>query len=186
MVYLTYYKTHLEAKPPRKAHEFDACYDIYACLKGVDLVKTSFTQHTLSENSPKEVKDVIRVQKSAACGPYIILPALSSTIIPTGIVYGIPAGYRMDVRARSGRAAKYRQFLTNSVGTVDAGYDQELYVLLTNHSGEECRVNHLDKIAQVHLEKVLPIELCEIFNRDQVQQIHSLRGSAGFGSTGDR
>lgn len=193
MVQLNYFKLYADAKEPYKAHYNDACYDVFAYIKNTKHLKTTYSV-AKTTTSPmmadltivkhEEVRDVLPILGEED-DSYVMLPANSSTIIPTGIIYGIPQGYRIDVKARSGRAAKYRQYLTNSVGTIDSGYPDQLYVMLTNASAESCKLVHNDKIAQFSLEVVLPVELNEVYSNQDVQQGIFLRGG-GLGSTGDR
>ena len=190
---LKYYKLHPDAKVPYKAHEYDACYDVFVNLKGTKSVKTSYS-HLPVEASPhiaslqyvkaQEIKDTAPVLGGDAYEEeYVYLQPFSSTILPTGIAYGIPEGYCMKFYPRSGLASKERIFLSNCVGIVDAGYKDQVYVMLTNLSGERKRINHHAKVCQFSLEKLIETELMEVDSQDSLQQVDSLR-SGGLGSTG--
>ncbi len=189
MIITNFYKLRDDVKTPFKAHPEDACFDLFADLLGVP-AKTSYTV-TKVEQSPHTSSPllIVKTEEVKADLPLvndsIYLPAGSSTIIPTGIILGIPKGYRIDVKARSGRAAKYRQGLTNGIGTIDSGYDNQLFVILDNPSGESKVIKHGDKIAQFSLEKVLDVALNEVKDRNIVQIIDTGRGTGGLGSTGD-
>lgn len=191
MTLLKYHKLNPYAKAPYKAHPQDACYDVFVCLKNVEEVKSSSTfmpiessPHitTLSYVKPEEIKDVIPVIDEGE-NAKIFLPPFSSTIIPTGVAYGIPEGYCMKFYARSGLASKERVFLSNSVGVVDAGYKDQVYVMLTNLSGERKVINHHQKVCQFSLEKLIETTLEEVTSPENLQQTNSLR-SGGLGSTG--
>lgn len=98
----------------------------------------------------------------------------------TGLSFSIPEGWEIQIRSRSGLASK-GVVVTNSPGTVDAGYRGEVKVLLTNLSGQEIKIEAGDRIAQMVLVKLpprIPFELVEEFE-DTTD-----RGTNGFGSTG--
>lgn len=190
MVLLKFHRLFEDVKIPTKAHDEDACFDLFAHLKDGDSIEVSksvirVTQSPLTTSPLQIVKMSEEKDNYPIISGCFTLPAFSSAKIPTGIVFGIPKGYRMDVKARSGRAYKYRQSLTNGVGTIDSGYDAQVFVLLTNNTGETQKIQHLDKIAQFSIEKVLDVELCEEAARERVQPIYFLRGEGGLGSTGN-
>lgn len=128
MLEVKVFKTTQTAKTPQKANPLDACYDVYADLEGRSSVKNSLSFSKV-ENSPHLANLLIvknEERKSEACvltegdKVFINLPPNSSTLIPTGIIFDVPEGYRMDANARSGNAFKRRLFLTNGVGVIDA------------------------------------------------------------------
>jgi len=175
MISLQYYLITDTAKAPDKAHEEDACFDLYADLMNRKY-KISRTQITSSFSLCEDCYEDL------ATGD-LFLPHNAAAIIPTGISFAIPEGYRIDVKSRSGRAAKYRQFLTNGIGTIDETYVDEIFVLLTNSSGKSYTIKHHDKIAQFSLEKVLPVSLIQ--TSVPPASLKTSRGG-GLGSTGDR
>lgn len=178
MTQLNILKLNEYAKLPYKAHEADACFDLFSNLKDATAVSTTFLQPSPLGNGFITSKSCLPVIDDC-----VSLPPLSSTIIPTGICMGIPEGYRIDINARSGRAAKYMQQLTNGVGIVDAGYEDEVKVILLNLSGDYHTIQHHDKIAQFHLEKVRHIELNVVADAANLGQTTNRQG--GLGSTGD-
>jgi dUTP pyrophosphatase len=102
-----------------------------------------------------------------------------TVIIPTGLYFAVPEGYELQVRSRSGLAARNGLFVLNSPGTVDSDYRGEIKVILHNTSDESFYVSDGDRIAQVVLKKVERIEL------EVVEKLSkTLRGEGGFGSTG--
>lgn len=183
---LKFAKVRPEAHIPVKAHEEDACTDIFASLKGVDYVKTSFSYYFVESDKDfawldgKEVKEVIELSSRSNS---VVLPPNSSTIIPTGIAFNIPRGYRLDFKSRSGRAAKYRQSLGNGIGTIDCGYPDEVFIILVNDSAEAFEIKDGEKIAQFSLEKVLPYQMLEA--PLDLLQIEDTGRTGGLGSTGD-
>ena len=103
----------------------------------------------------------------------------TSALIPTGISVAISSDVEIQIRSRSGLAAKSSISVLNSPGTIDSDYRGELKVILFNHSKEEFVVRNNDRIAQIVLMPVLKIDFEEVDNLPD-----TLRGSGGFGSTG--
>ena len=110
--------------------------------------------------------------------PIIILPN-KSALISTGISIAIPKDYEIQIRPRSGLAAKSNISVLNTPGTIDSDYRGELKVILFNHSDKDFVVNDKDRIAQMVLMPVKKMELEEVKNLPG-----SSRGKGGFGSTG--
>ena len=109
------------------------------------------------------------------------------TIVKTGLNVRIPAGYEVQIRPRSGLAAKSAITVLNAPGTIDADYDGdgekfELGVILINHGSEPFCVNHGDRIAQMVVCKLPDVEIVEDFE-DNTERNESLR-DGGFGHTG--
>ena len=103
----------------------------------------------------------------------------TSALIPTGISVAISSDVEIQIRSRSGLAAKSSISVLNSPGTIDSDYRGELKIILFNHSKEEFVVRNNDRIAQIVLMPVLKIDFEEVDNLPD-----TLRGSGGFGSTG--
>ncbi len=103
----------------------------------------------------------------------------NSALIPTGISVAIPNDVEIQIRPRSGLAAKSSISVLNTPGTIDSDYRGELKIILFNHSKEEFVVRNNDRIAQIVLMPVLKIDFEEVDNLPV-----TLRGSDGFGSTG--
>ena len=109
----------------------------------------------------------------------IILKPNERTLVPTGLSVAIPENYEIQVRPRSGLAAKNGISVLNTPGTVDADYRGEIKVILINLSLENFKIEPGQRIAQVVLCPVVKAELVEV---DTLPE--SVRGSGGFGSTG--
>ena len=109
----------------------------------------------------------------------VFLKPGKSEIIPTGIAISIPVGYEIQIRPRSGLAAKKKITVLNTPGTIDADYRGEIKVILINLGNEEFKINPNDRIAQMVLCPVIKAELVEV---DDLQ--NTKRGEGGFGSTG--
>jgi len=102
-----------------------------------------------------------------------------STLVPTGIFMELPVGYEAQVRPRSGLALKHDLMLTNSPGTIDAGYRGEVGVILYNAGKETFHISRGDRIAQMVIARLAETELVPA---DSLSD--SDRGEGGFGSTG--
>ena len=103
----------------------------------------------------------------------------SSELIPTGLSVAIPVDCEIQIRPRSGLAAKSNISVLNTPGTIDSDYRGELKIILFNHSNKEFVVNNKDRIAQMVLVPVLKIDFEEVETLPD-----TFRGSGGFGSTG--
>ena len=104
---------------------------------------------------------------------------LQRAIVPTGLFLEIPAGYEVQVRPRSGLAAKKGITVLNAPGTIDADYRGEVCVILVNLSSEPFVVEKGERIAQLVLSRHECIEWDECRSLSE-----SERGDGGFGSTG--
>ena len=109
----------------------------------------------------------------------ITLRSLERAIIPTGIRVKIPKGYEIQVRPRSGLAAKHGVSLANSIGTIDEGFINTIGAIVINLSNEPFTINPGDRIAQIVLNKFETIEWEEVDTLEDTE-----RGLSGFGSTG--
>ena len=111
----------------------------------------------------------------------IVIPPLGRAMIPTGLYLEIPAGYEVQVRPRSGLAAKKGITVLNAPGTIDADYRGEVCVILVNLGTEDFEVRAGERIAQLVLAKH------EVIQWEQTQSLSdSERAERGFGSTGCR
>jgi len=102
-------------------------------------------------------------------------------LVPTNIRVEIPAGYEIQVRPRSGLAAKSGIGVLNSPGTVDSDYRGEIKVILFNFGQENFVINRGDRIAQMVVTKVYRADMRETFQLND-----SNRGDGGFGHTGTK
>ena len=110
--------------------------------------------------------------------PITIKPQ-NSALIPTGLSIAIPEDTEVQIRPRSGLAAKSSISVLNTPWTIDSDYRGEIKIILFNHGKEEFTVNNNDRIAQMILMPVLKAEF------EEVEELpKTIRGSGGFGSTG--
>jgi len=110
--------------------------------------------------------------------PISIMPQ-TSKLIPTGLFIAIPENTEVQIRPRSGLAAKNNISVLNSPGTIDSDYRGELKVILYNHGSNEFFVKNEDRIAQMVLVPVIKATFEEVNDLPE-----TIRGEGGFGSTG--
>ena len=108
----------------------------------------------------------------------IIIKSGKTAIIPTGIAVAIPKNYEIQIRPRSGLAAKKGISVLNTPGTVDSDYRGEIKIILINLSKNSFVVKSGDRVAQMILCPVVKCKLKEVKNLPI-----SVRGKGGFGST---
>ena len=110
--------------------------------------------------------------------PVNIKPKKSS-LIPTGLSVAFSENYEIQIRPRSGLAAKKNITVLNTPGTIDSDYRGEIKVIIYNHGDADFEVNNGDRIAQMVLTPVVKMKLEET---DKLPE--TVRGESGFGSTG--
>jgi len=108
----------------------------------------------------------------------ILLPG-KRILVPTGLIFEIPAGFEGQVRPRSGLALKHGITCLNTPGTIDSDYRGEVQVLLINHGEEDFAITRGMRIAQLVIAPVIQARI-----EERVQLAETSRGVGGFGSTG--
>tara|TARA_A100001011_G_C14076259_1_gene742495 strand:- start:408 stop:848 length:441 start_codon:yes stop_codon:yes gene_type:complete len=104
-----------------------------------------------------------------------------TAIIPTGLALSIPKGFEVQIRPRSGLAAKKKISVLNTPGTIDADYRGEIKVILINLGNDPFVVEKGLRIAQMVMSPVVQAQLKEVDNLSETD-----RGKGGFGSTGTK
>lgn len=169
-------KIHPDAKLPKQAHPTDAGYDVYAALDQPLII-------------PPGGQAVIDSGWKVGIQPFALVSEKLDEMYSADIVY-LGDGNKalqmfakfvwiLDVRSRSGWAAKHRVFVTNSPGTVDQNYRGPLKVILYNGGDEDFVVDPGDRIAQLVVTKAYLPEFVEVEELDETD-----RGEGGFGHTG--
>ncbi|MEY3260314.1 MAG: hypothetical protein RIT46_1143 [Pseudomonadota bacterium] len=110
--------------------------------------------------------------------PVVLRPG-SRAMVPTGLCIAVPAGFEVQVRPRSGLAAKAGITCLNSPGTVDSDYRGELKVILINLGAEDFIIRRGERIAQMVVAPVVQAAWQQVDSLDE-----TARGAGGFGSTG--
>ena len=154
---LKVYRLRKDAKLPSRAYNTDAGMDLFYCPNG-------------------ERTDVI-LEEGLAINPR------ESKVIPTGVKVEVPYGHMLEVKNKSGIAAK-RMLITGAC-VVDPGYDGELYVNLHNIGLNTQYIKSGDKIAQAILIPIVHCKVEEVLDAE-ILNINSARGLGAFGSTGER
>ena len=109
----------------------------------------------------------------------IKLAPKSSCLVPTGLSVAFSEEYEIQIRPRSGLAAKSNISVLNTPGTIDSDYRGEIKIILFNHGSRDFIINNKDRVAQMILMPVNKMNLEEVENIPD-----TLRGKGGFGSTG--
>ena len=109
----------------------------------------------------------------------ITLKPKSSCLVPTGLSVAFTNDFEIQIRPRSGLAAKNSISVLNTPGTIDSDYRGEIKVILFNHGKSDFLINNKDRIAQMILTPVVKMDLEETDNLPE-----TIRGEGGFGSTG--
>jgi dUTP pyrophosphatase len=109
----------------------------------------------------------------------ITLASLERVLVPTGLIFHIPQGYEVQLRARSGLSIKYGVTLINGIGTIDSDYRHEVKVALVNLSHEPYTIQPGERVCQMVLSPVVQAHLEWI---EETAVLESRQG--GFGSTG--
>ena len=102
-----------------------------------------------------------------------------SCLVPTGLSVAFPREYEIQIRPRSGLAAKSNISVLNTPGTIDSDYRGEIKIILFNHGSKNFMINKNDRVAQMVLTPILKMELEETNELPE-----SIRNEGGFGSTG--
>ena len=109
----------------------------------------------------------------------IKLAPKNSCLVPTGLSVAFSDEYEIQIRPRSGLAAKNNISVLNTPGTIDSDYRGEIKIILFNHGAKEFIINNKDRVAQMIL---MPVNK---MNFEEVQELpDTIRGKGGFGSTG--
>jgi dUTP pyrophosphatase len=115
----------------------------------------------------------------AALEKALVIEPLARALVPTGLVFAIPAHFEGQIRPRSGLAARLGITVLNAPGTVDSDFRGEVQVLLVNLSAAPVTIEPLERIAQMVFAPVARAELVPSGEIDATR-----RGQGGYGSTG--
>lgn len=109
----------------------------------------------------------------------LVIESGKSAMVPTGLFFEIPQGYEVQIRPRSGLAAKNGITVLNTPGTIDSDYRGEINVILINLGDKPFTVNSGDRIAQMLVAPVIQADFSIVSSLEETE-----RGAGGFGSTG--
>jgi dUTP pyrophosphatase len=113
----------------------------------------------------------------------ITIPRGQTVIVPTGLFFEISDNFEIQVRPRSGLAAKNGVTVLNTPGTIDADYRGEVKIILINLGNDAFQINHGDRIAQGVLAAVTAKNYVNLIKVNNISD-NTERGAGGFGSTG--
>jgi len=103
----------------------------------------------------------------------------TSYLVSTGLSVAFSENYEIQIRPRSGLAAKNNISILNTPGTIDSDYRGEIKIIIYNHGDKDFIINNGDRVAQMILSPVIKMELNETSDLPE-----TMRGKGGFGSTG--
>ena len=109
----------------------------------------------------------------------ISVKSKTSSLIPTGLSIAFQEKYEIQIRPRSGLAAKNNITVLNTPGTIDSDYRGEIKIIIYNHGDDDFTINNGDRIAQMVLSPIIKMNLEEVKDLPK-----TIRGEGGFGSTG--
>ncbi len=147
-----------------------------------DIVRVRLTRLPHGESQPLpayETAGAAGMDVRAAVAAAVEIAPRAIERIPTGLAVEVPEGFEIQLRPRSGLAARHGVTLANSPATIDSDYRGEVFVALINHGAEPFRIEPGMRIAQLVLARTPRIEW------DEAQALsETARGGGGFGHTG--
>jgi dUTP pyrophosphatase len=158
------------AEIPSFATQGSACFDLKACFAA---------EGKLKAHNPHNKETYIPVKQSNG-GLSIQVPPSFRVLIPTGLIFDIPAGYELKMHIRSSMAFKYGIVLANSTGVIDSDYVDPTYIMVYNMSDTPVTIYHGDRVAQAQLVKLEEYNLAETKTRP----VKKTDRDGGIGSTG--
>ena len=167
MLSLKYYKHNPKAKDPIFATRGSACFDLHACFDDVETYKVR--QDTLTREIEKPLRNGV-----------LQIFTMERVLVPTGLIFDIPAGYSIRLHSRSGLAYKDGLYLTNCEGIIDSDYIEPVFAKMTNISQAPKSINNGDRICQAELVEKIQYDFVEIKN----SPTQKTNRDGGFGSTG--
>ena len=169
---LKIYKLYPEVKTPKKATAQSACFDLHAYL-GQPL----FEVKGFCANNRECVANIHEHKEGTR---YISIDPGQRLLVPTGIIFDIPAGYSVRIHARSGLSFKQGLVMANAQGIIDSDYVEESKIMLHNISNEKLYIYNGDRIAQAELVKCETYDILETSEKPTQKTDRN----GGFGSTG--
>jgi len=145
-------------------------------------VKVSFKNTSTNPDPSHKYLDDSGMDLRANLTSSIEISPWERAMVPTGLHFELPESYEIQVRPRSGLAAKNGITVLNTPGTVDRGYSGEIIVILVNLSNQPFKINNGDRIAQAVISPVISGRWCKLTKKNTLTNTN--RGDGGFGSTG--
>ena len=167
---LYFYKTNPEVNEPIRATEGSACFDICSFLPEDSLVRVFINHYD---------QDIEIRERKVVKGRVQINPT-ERMLVPTGLIFDIPAGHSIRLYPRSSLALNNGLILANNVGIIDSDYVEPIFMMLGNISGYQQFVTNGVRICQAELVSEHPYVMMEIDERPGQKTDRD----GGFGSTG--
>ena len=170
------YKVKPHATAPEYATPGSMCFDLKACFDEGDVV-TGYTSNNVKANF-----NVVRMRTAdGGVASGISIPAHQRALVPTGLIFDLPAGFALLLYPRSGMSLKQGAKLGNCVGVVDSDYVEQTYAIIQNDADIPLTIMSGDKICQGEVVEVPPQANFIISSEPPAQKTTR---AGGFGSTG--
>ena len=166
------YKVNEAAELPEYATDGSACFDIKACIKNGQRLK--------SYNAFNKEMYII-VKGIGGIPDAFQLPPNIRVLVPTGLIFDIPKGHVMKMYIRSSQALKKGLTMANGVGIIDSDYVEESFMILENVSDSMVTIANGERLAQALVEKTLRLKIVEVTEKPGQKTDRD----GGFGSTGE-
>ena len=146
-------------------------------------IKLDFVNKSNNQNPEYATKGSSGFDLRASLTEPIIIDSGKYKLIPTGLYFNIPENMEIQIRSRSGLAAKDGVCVLNSPGTIDCDYTGEIKIILINHGEHKFTINNGDRIAQAVVATVIGKQFIKMSQVDKIEK-NTDRSDGGFGSTG--
>lgn len=167
---LYFYKTNSEVNEPIRATEGSACFDICSFLPEDSLVRVFINHYD---------QDIEIRERKVVKGRVQINPT-ERMLVPTGLIFDIPAGHSVRLYPRSSLALKQGLTLANNVGIIDSDYVEPVYMMVYNISGYQQFVSDGIRMCQAEMVK----EFLHVIMESDIRPERKTDRDGGFGSTG--
>lgn len=143
------------------------------------VVDVGFKLLTSDAQMPKYGSEEAAGMDLYTVGKDLVVEGHTTILVPTGLSISLPIGYELQIRSRSGIAAKTKLRIGNGVGTIDSDYKGEIKIIIDNIGDEPITIENGTRLAQGIISELVPVRLSEVKDVG-----NSERGDGGFNSTG--
>ena len=175
------FKNSPTATTPTQGTAHAACSDIYSDLQGSTAQAGVLIYTIRNDIASISFRTAQKIEFVPIAGEIVLRPN-DRALIPTGLIFDIPQGYCVKMYPRSGLSVKRGVTLVNSVGVIDSDYVNESYIPIINLSDKIQIIQHGDRLAQIELCKIEPVEYTELSEPPERKSDRD----GGFGSTGTK
>jgi len=146
-------------------------------------VKLEFVNNSKNQNPEYATNGSSAFDLRASLTEPMVIDSGEYKVVPTGLYFNIPENMEIQIRSRSGLAAKDGVCVLNGLGTIDNDYTGEIKVILINHGEYRFTINNGDRIAQAVVASVISKKFIKMSQVDVIEK-NTDRSDGGFGSTG--